>query len=108
MLSTLPAMNKPKRGFLNVWQSNLYATTEDLLDVASLRALLERMPIDHVLYASNYPFEERGRGMMNELKESGVVGAEEWERIARGNAVDLFSLRSPAQGGRATVGQSWH
>ncbi|KAF2255674.1 amidohydrolase 2, partial [Trematosphaeria pertusa] len=89
VFSTLPT--KTTRSFKDVWQHNLYVTTAD--DLASMRALLEHIPIDRVLYATNYPFEERGRGLMTELKESGLVGREEWERIAWGNAASLFGLK---------------
>lgn len=58
-----------------------------------MRTLLEQIPIDRVLYASNYPLEERGREMMEEMKESGFLTREEWERVAWGNAEELFGLK---------------
>lgn len=163
VFSTLPT--KTTRSFKDVWQHNLYVTTAD--DLASMRALLEHIPIDRVLYATNYPFEERGRGtyttmhihmlawpnlhllgtftsglpglagmllvsrfdhsegsrwmkssatnpfanrrlgLMTELKESGLVGREEWERIAWGNAASLFGLKGDgARVGRSGVSRS--
>lgn len=58
-----------------------------------MKTLLEQVPIDRVLYASNYPLEERGKELMEELKESGFLTGEEWERVARGNAETLFRLK---------------
>jgi len=66
-----------------------------------MRTLLEQIPIDRVLYSSNYPLEERGKELMQELKESGFLTPEEWERVAWGNAELLFQLKKGAvKGGR--------
>jgi predicted TIM-barrel fold metal-dependent hydrolase len=92
ILSHIPTADKPKRDFLDVWQHNFYLTTADVLDMSSMRTLLEQIPIDRVLYASNYPLEERGKELMEELKESGFLTKEEWERLAWGNAELLFGL----------------
>ncbi|KAF2632290.1 hypothetical protein BU25DRAFT_331372 [Macroventuria anomochaeta] len=96
VLDSIPAADKPKRSFLDVWQHNFYLTTADILDLSSMRTLLEQIPMDRVLYASNYPLEERGRDMMMELKESGFLTDEEWEKLACRNAEQLFK-RSSAQ-----------
>jgi predicted TIM-barrel fold metal-dependent hydrolase len=79
MLSSIPAGDKPKRSFLDVWQHNIYLTTADAQDMAALRALLEQIPVDRVLYASNYPLEERGRELMEELRLSEFLTRPEWE-----------------------------
>lgn len=49
--------------------------------------------MDRILYASNYPFEERGGELMEELRQSGFLSTEEWERVAWVNAEELFSPR---------------
>ncbi|RAR07086.1 2,3-dihydroxybenzoic acid decarboxylase [Stemphylium lycopersici] len=46
LLTSIPAADKPKRGFLDVWQHNIYVTTADAQDMSSLRALLEQIPMD--------------------------------------------------------------
>lgn len=94
VLDSIPSADKPKRSFLDVWQHNFYLTTADVLDISSMRTLLEQIPMDRVLYASNYPLEERGREMMMELKESGFLTDEEWEKLAWRNAKQLFKLPS--------------
>jgi predicted TIM-barrel fold metal-dependent hydrolase len=107
MLAAVPPADKPRRCFLDVWQHNLYLTTADALDMASLRALLEQCPIDRVLYASNYPLEERGDELMAELKESGFLSLQEWEKLAWGNAEYLFGLgRSGSLGAQTGHGQT--
>jgi predicted TIM-barrel fold metal-dependent hydrolase len=69
--------------------------------MSSLRALLEQIPLDRVLYASNYPLEERGKELMEELRESGFLTKLEWERVAFGNAETLFNTRGTSgKGGR--------
>jgi predicted TIM-barrel fold metal-dependent hydrolase len=92
MLSQIPSADRPKRTFLDVWQNNFYVTTADVLDMSSMRTLLEQIPVDRVLYASNYPLEERGKELLVELKESGFLTKEDWERVAWGNAEFLFGL----------------
>lgn len=101
-LSTIPGAYRPHRRFLDVWQHNIYITTADTLDIASMRALLEQIPVDRVLFAANYPWEEKGKVLMNELRDSGIVGQEEWERIGWRNAEYLFGLGSDK--GRPAVG----
>ncbi|KAF2691314.1 hypothetical protein K458DRAFT_287414 [Lentithecium fluviatile CBS 122367] len=105
LFTTLPASQRPNRSFLDIWQHNFYISTEDVLDLGSMRALLEQIPMDRVMYGANYPFEEGGKALMAELKESGIVGREEWERIASGNAEALFGLGT-AKGGKSTMGRS--
>ncbi|CAO2650763.1 Nn.00g020550.m01.CDS01 [Neocucurbitaria sp. VM-36] len=98
LLSLIPEADKPKRSFLDVWQHNFYLTTTDVQDVSSLRALLEQIPLDRVLYASNYPLEERGKEVMEDLRESGFVTREEWEKVAFRNAGVLFRLKGGSAG----------
>ncbi|KAH6615322.1 hypothetical protein C7974DRAFT_319649 [Boeremia exigua] len=94
VLDSFPTDDKPKRSFLDVWQHNIYLTTVDVLDLSSMRTLLEQIPMDRVLYASNYPLEERGRELMTELKESEFLTDEEWDCLAWKNAEQLFKLKS--------------
>jgi predicted TIM-barrel fold metal-dependent hydrolase len=94
LLERIPGADKPKRGFLDVWQHNFYLTTADVLDMSTMRTLLEQIPMDRVMYASNYPLEERGRELMDELKESAFLTKEEWERIAWANAEALLGLKN--------------
>ncbi|KAF1911882.1 hypothetical protein BDU57DRAFT_460267 [Ampelomyces quisqualis] len=93
ILAQIPPEDKPKRGFLDVWQHNFYLTTADVLDISTMRTLLEQIPIDRILYASNYPMEERGRELMEELRGSGFLAKEEWESLAWGNAELLFGFK---------------
>lgn len=106
-LDSMPASDKPNRSFLDVWQHNFYLTTADILDSSSLRTLLEQIPTDRVLYASNYPLEERGRSLMMELKESGFLTDDEWERLAVKNAEQLFRLNSPEPGPYSVNWRTW-
>ncbi len=90
--------------------------------MSSLRALLEQIPVDRVLYASNYPFEERGKELMEELRDCGFLTQVkvsmyelhvrhtltsymdiqvEWERVSWGNAEMVFNLKGAnTKGGR--------
>lgn len=64
--------------------------------MSTMRTFLEQIPIDRVLYTSNYPLEERGKELMVELKDSGFLTTEEYDRIAFGNAELLFGLKKSA------------
>jgi predicted TIM-barrel fold metal-dependent hydrolase len=92
VLDNIPAMDKPQRTFLDVWQHNLYLTTADILDLSSLRTLLEQIPTDL------YPLEERGRSLMVALRESEFLTDEEWDSLAWRNAEQLFKLKMPETG----------
>ncbi|EOA82195.1 uncharacterized protein SETTUDRAFT_44078 [Exserohilum turcica Et28A] len=100
LLTSIPASERPRRGFLEVWQHNIYLTTADAQDLSSLRALLEQIPVDRVLYATNYPFEERGKELIEELKASGFLTKTEYERVAWVNAETLFNLKGVGKSGR--------
>lgn len=103
MITQLPHTDRPKRSFLDVWQHNIYVTTADCLDQSSLRCLLEQIPLDRVLYASNYPFEEKGKELMEELKKSGFLEDEEYESVAWRNAETLFRLQGPESRRRSVI-----
>lgn len=68
-----------------------------------MRCLLEQSPLDRVLYASNYPLEERSRDLMEGLKESGFLEDEEWESVAWRNAETLFGLQGPVSRRRSVM-----
>ncbi|KAF2856163.1 hypothetical protein T440DRAFT_100016 [Plenodomus tracheiphilus IPT5] len=106
LLSNIPATDKPKRSYLDVWQHNIYLSTTDVQEMSSMRALLEQIPLDRVLYASNYPLEERGKALMEELKESGFLTLAEWERVAWGNAEAVFGLKKKDGEGEEEKGKS--
>jgi predicted TIM-barrel fold metal-dependent hydrolase len=99
-MEQIPIADKPKRSFLDVWQHNFYLTTADVLDMSTMRTLLEQIPMDRVLYASNYPLEERSKELMAELKQSGFLAKDEWERLAWLNAESLFGLKSSVGKGK--------
>lgn len=73
------------------------------MDNSSMKSLLEHMPVDRVLYGTNYPFEDKGRAVMTEMKDAGVLGKEGWEKVAWGNAERLFGLKG-ARGGDRKIG----
>lgn len=100
-LAPLPAAKRPVRRFIDVWQHNIYISTADVLDVAGMRALLEQIPVDRVLFGGNYPWEDRSAALMNELRDSGVLEGEEWDKVAFKNAQALFGLKG---GERAKMG----
>lgn len=70
-----------------------------------MRTLLEQIPIDRVLYASNYPVEERGKSVLEGLRGE-FLTEEEFERVGWGNAERLFGLKDRGRGERERGGGS--
>ncbi|KAF2739989.1 hypothetical protein EJ04DRAFT_262862 [Polyplosphaeria fusca] len=93
-VASWPDSTKPRRSFLEVWQTNFYVSLADMQDLASLKPLLEHIPVDRILYAGNYPWEEKSKALMAELKDSELLAKEEWEKVAWKNAERLFGLKS--------------
>lgn len=62
--------------------------------------------MDRVLYAATYPFDDEARAVMEELKEGGGVGKEEWWRIAASNAEALFALRGKGVSSKGNSGRA--
>lgn len=107
--TSLPPNTRPVRSFLDVWQHNFYISTADVLDLQSMRLLLEQIPMDRVLFAGGYPWAEgaAAAALMKEVRESGIVSREEWERIAWGNAEWLFGLRVGGTGKEGKAVARW-
>ncbi|KAL6706764.1 hypothetical protein ACN47E_005100 [Coniothyrium glycines] len=78
VLSSIPVADKPKH----------------VQEMSSMRALLEQIPMDRLLYASNYPFEENGKNLMHELRDSGFLSKDEYDMVAWGNAEVLFGWKT--------------
>jgi predicted TIM-barrel fold metal-dependent hydrolase len=104
LLGSIPVAQRPVRKFIDVWQHNIFISAADVLDVAGMRALLEQIPIDRVLFAGNYPWEDKGVDLMNELRDGGILEGEEWEKVAWKNAEALFGLKGGEVRGKRVGG----
>jgi predicted TIM-barrel fold metal-dependent hydrolase len=60
-----------------------------------MATILRNTPIDHIMYSVDYPFGNnvRGKQFIQDLKTSGLVTEEEWEKIAFKNAESLLNLK---------------
>lgn len=81
------------RKFVDIWQNNIYLSTADTLDVATLQALLAQCPVDRILFGGNYPWDDECSRLVNALRDSGVMETEDWEKLAWKNADRLFGLK---------------
>ncbi|GJC97817.1 2,3-dihydroxybenzoic acid decarboxylase [Colletotrichum higginsianum] len=60
-----------------------------------MACLLQETKIERILFSCDYPFAEYGvaREFMERLKASGLVGDEDWEKIAWKNSKELLRLK---------------
>ena len=85
-----------ERGFKEAWDENIWITTSGVWSVAPMACLLRNTKIDHILYSVDYPFSsnEDGLRFLNDLKESGLVTAEQFAKIAYQNAEALLKIKT--------------
>jgi len=85
-----------KRGFKDVWDTNIYITTSGVWSVNPMRCLLQNTKVSHVLYSVDWPFtsNERGSEWLGQLEASGLLKKEEIEMIAHGNAERLLKIKA--------------
>ena len=76
---------------------NLYVTTSGVCDEVPLRAAISAIGVDHVLFGTDYPFEEMG--VATEFLRTATLSDDERAAIAHGNAERLLGLEVRAQAG---------
>lgn len=88
------------RSFDTVWNENIWITTSGNWSVDPMACILRNTKIDHILYSVDYPFgsNEDGTAFMNELRDSGLVDQDAWERIAWRNAEALLRVKRRQEG----------
>jgi len=84
-----------KRGLREVWRENIWVTTSGMFTLAPFACLLRMSDIGKVMFSVDYPFADNRDGLkfMELVKESGLVGEEELEMIAYGNAEKLLGVK---------------
>lgn len=86
-----------KRGWLDVWNENLWFTTS-MFDLTAMACLLRTTSIDRIMYSVDYPLVdmEEGPKFMEDLKQSGLVSEEDYDKIMFKNAERLLELKIKA------------
>lgn len=74
------------------FQRNFAITTSGLEDTAVLRLCVEKIGIDNVMWAIDYPFQPTAPAVA--FIESAPLSDQEREQVAHGNAERIFGLRS--------------
>lgn len=84
-----------QRPFKQVWNENIYITTSGVWSLDPMACILRNTKIERILYSVDYPFSknEKGLSWMEELEGSGLVGREDFERIAFKNAEKLLRIK---------------
>ncbi|KAJ3732426.1 putative metal-dependent hydrolase [Lentinula guzmanii] len=87
---------KHERGLRQVWRENIWVTTSGMFSLAPLACLLHASPVEHIMFSIDYPFSsnETGQKFLEEVKKSGLVSEEDFEKIAYRNAERLLKVRA--------------
>jgi len=87
---------KHERDLMEVWRNNIWVTTSGMFSLAPLACLLKTTTIDHVLYSVDYPFSlnETGMKFYEEIKDSGLMSADDLEKFAFKNAEVLLKVKA--------------
>ena len=90
-----PRWGSRTRDFKTVWDTNIWITTSGDWSINPMACILRNTKIERILYSVDYPFarNEDGLRFMQELEGSGLVGREELEMIAYGNAERLLGVK---------------
>ncbi|OAP60199.1 hypothetical protein AYL99_05201 [Fonsecaea erecta] len=85
---------KRKRGFMAVWNENIWITTSGMYHLGPLRCCLTMCKPERVLFSVDYPFEDPKDGLkfMEELQRSGLVTEEQLDMICQENAKALLRI----------------
>ncbi|KAJ3539547.1 hypothetical protein NM208_g5444 [Fusarium decemcellulare] len=89
-----PNRETRKRGFDEVWNSNIWITTSGSYDLSPMATVLRVTKIERVIFSVDYPMGSnvKGREFMENLRKSDLVTEAQWERIAFRNAQELLGL----------------
>ena len=84
-----------ERDLKTVWHENVWITTSGYFTLAPMACLLKVSNIDRILYSVDYPFSmnDKGLAFVKELQESGLVDAEQLEKICYRNAEKLLKVK---------------
>ncbi|KAK4690167.1 hypothetical protein P7C71_g6555, partial [Lecanoromycetidae sp. Uapishka_2] len=85
-----------KKGFMDMWNSNIWITTAGMFSLNPLSCLLRNTKVERIMYSVDYPFStnEEGLEFMEELRKSGMVTEEQLELIAYRNAENLLGVKA--------------
>jgi predicted TIM-barrel fold metal-dependent hydrolase len=85
-----------QRLFKEVYDNNIWITTSGVWSVSPMACILRNTKIDHILYSVDYPFakNEDGLQFMEDLKSSGLVDDEQFEKIGYKNAEALLQVKA--------------
>ncbi|KAL1630419.1 hypothetical protein SLS56_004947 [Neofusicoccum ribis] len=84
-----------KRSFVDVWRTNIYVTTSGFFTLPPLRCLLDTMPVDHIMYSVDYPFNtnEEGASFLEQIEKErvfdGYGGGRSLSRIREGKCGEV-------------------
>ena len=84
-----------QRDLKTVWHENIYITTSGYFTLAPMACLLKVSNIDRILYSVDYPFSMNDKGLdfVKKLQESGLVDAEQLDKICYKNAEKLLKVK---------------
>ncbi|KAG0645399.1 Decarboxylase orsB [Hyphodiscus hymeniophilus] len=92
-----PMWRPGARTFRQVYDDNIWITTSGNWSLDPMYCILRNTKIEKIMYSVDYPFasNEAGLEWVEELEKSGLVTAEELDRICYKNAEALMGIKIP-------------
>lgn len=84
-----PSLRQPVSDY---FKSNIHCTTSGYFTLPPLRCALEVIGIDRLLFSIDYPYSSNTRGQTFLESLSGILGADDVEKLAHRNAEHLLKL----------------
>lgn len=92
----LHAEGKKAKTLQQVWDENIWVTTSGMFSLNPMACMLRNTKIERILYSVDWPFapNKAGWAFLEDLKNSGMVSEEDWEKIAYKNAEKLLGVKA--------------
>lgn len=82
-----------------VFDTNIWITTSGMFSLSPMACLVRNIKPERIIFSVDYPFSDNKDGcrFMQDLKQSGLVTADQFEGIAYKNAEALLNVKPNLQ-----------
>lgn len=90
-----PRWGDRQRLFKQVWDENIWIATSGVWSLNPMATILRNTRMERILYSVDYPLAKNENGLkwVKELQDSGMVSAEDLEKICFRNSEELLGVR---------------
>lgn len=88
-----------QRNLRTVWNENIWVTTSGMFTLPPFTCLLSMKSIDKIMYSVDWPYSNNtdGEAFLREIRRSGLLTEEEFEKFAYKNVQTLLKLSLPGR-----------